>query len=625
MKALTPQDPKWLGRNRTLAVIGRGGMGRVLLGRTPTGRLVAIKQIHKHLAEDPEFRGRFAREVQASRQLTGAYTAAVVDSDAESESPWLATEYINGPDLKTVIDECGPMNLGGLRLLATGLASALLEIHRAGLVHRDLKPGNVLLTTEGPRVIDFGIARTQDGDGLTATGSVIGSPAYMAPEQAEGQPLTPAADVFSVGAILTMAATGSSPFPGLSTPQILYSVMHTMPNTDGVPPELRELVDACLSKDPVQRPTAEQLLEAAGRIQPEPAWPEPVRARMEAHRADSDWWVRTAEREFKFHDELELAKSGRRNMLRWAAAAVAALVVVGAGIFGMRELALQSGHPQPLADPSLTVTTMELQQLDVCKLLDLVVPKLGTRVRDPKKQYAGCSTAVMDSGNHKISVELDNFTSADEVESNKKPTGQTVGWTPILGNETPGLTCDLSVITQNGGHNALTVQTEAPTGVDSCQMAERAITAVVQQLTVYAPQLKLPHDSILHADACSLLDPTLAGGLAGDPARRVSSAGDCHYVGSTGTVEVTLTERLRPDKDTSRYQIVQVGQSTIYIDKLWTKAANGNCEVEYQGRPTADENAEIVMVRISDWGANDTACDQAKKLIADVLPRLPKS
>ncbi len=625
MKALTPQDPKWLGRNRTIAMIGRGGMGRVLLGRTPTGRLVAIKQIHQHLAGNPEFRGRFAREVQACRQLTGAYTAAVIDSDTESESPWLATEYINGPDLKTVIDECGPMNLGGLRLLATGLASALLEIHRAGLLHRDLKPGNVLLTAEGPRIIDFGIARAQDSDALTATGTVMGSPAYMSPEQAEGRPLTTAADVYSVGAILAMAATGSSPFPGVSTPQILYSVMHAMPNIEGVPVALRDLVDACLSKDPARRPTADQLLDTASRIQPEPIWPVPVKARIDAHRADSDWWVHTAERESRLEDELEQAKSNRRRMLRWMAAAAATLVALGAGTFGVREMSMQSGHSQPMADPSLAVTTMELQQLDTCKVLDLVTPKLGTRVTAPHKEYGGCRTAVTDSDNHKIDVELDTLTSADEVEETTTPTGQTVGWTPILRNKDGFGICQRYVLTQSGGRNALSVSGYASSGGDGCSMADKAITAVVQQLTVYAPQLKLPGNSILRVDPCSLLDPTLAGGLAGDPARRVQGAGDCYYQGSVGTAEVTLDDTDRLDKGNTRYKTIQIGQSTAYIENLWMKNPNGNCEVKYQARLTTNDNAEIVRVRISDWGSGDTgACEQAKKVMADVLPRLPK-
>ncbi|MFD6215252.1 serine/threonine-protein kinase, partial [Nocardia salmonicida] len=192
MKPLGSQDPQQLGRYRLLAVIGRGGMGQVLLGQGQDGRLVAVKQIHRQFTGNPEFRARFRREVLASQQVTGAYTAGVVDHDAESETPWLASEYIAGPGLQDMIGEFGRLNLNGLKLLATGLAMALLEIHRTGLVHRDLKPSNILLTNDGPRVIDFGIARALEDDvNLTATGAVIGSPAYMSPEQAECRTLTP--------------------------------------------------------------------------------------------------------------------------------------------------------------------------------------------------------------------------------------------------------------------------------------------------------------------------------------------------------------------------------------------------------------------------------------------------
>lgn len=178
MEPLTTDDPDRLGRYQMLAVIGRGGMGQVLLGRAPDGRLIAVKQIHRNLTGSPEFRARFHREVVASQQVTGAYTAGVVDADADAESPWLASEYIAGPSLQEAVARYGAFTPGALKLLLTGLAMALLEIHRTGLVHRDLKPSNVLLTNDGPRVIDFGIARAMEDDvALTATGAVIGSPA----------------------------------------------------------------------------------------------------------------------------------------------------------------------------------------------------------------------------------------------------------------------------------------------------------------------------------------------------------------------------------------------------------------------------------------------------------------
>ncbi|WUC01150.1 serine/threonine protein kinase [Nocardia sp. NBC_00565] len=235
------------GRHRLIAVIGQGAMGRVLLGRSPDGRLVAVKMIHRHLAQNPEFRARFRLEVQASQRVTGAYTAAVMDADPDASEPWLASVFVPGPSLRAAVDQFGPMPLGGLRLLTAGLASALMEIHRAGMVHRDLKPSNVLLAEDGPRVIDFGIARALEGDiQLTSTGSLIGSPAYMSPEQAEGRQLSAASDVFSVGAMLLLAATGQSPFLGASTPQTLYNVVHNRADTSRVPTVLRPVLDACL-------------------------------------------------------------------------------------------------------------------------------------------------------------------------------------------------------------------------------------------------------------------------------------------------------------------------------------------------------------------------------------------
>ncbi|MFI7668775.1 serine/threonine-protein kinase [Nocardia sp. NPDC049526] len=231
--------------------MGQGAMGRVLLGRSPDGRLVAVKMIHRHLAQNPEFRARFRMEVQSSQRVTGAYTAAVMDADPDAVAPWLASVFVAGPSLREAIDQSGPMPPGGLRLLTAGLASALMEIHRAGMVYRDLKPSNVLLTDDGPRVIDFGIARALEGDTqLTNTGSLVGSPAFMSPEQAEGRPLTVASDVFSVGAMLLLAATGESPFLGASTPQTLYNVVHNRADTSRVPPVLRPVVDACLDRNP---------------------------------------------------------------------------------------------------------------------------------------------------------------------------------------------------------------------------------------------------------------------------------------------------------------------------------------------------------------------------------------
>jgi serine/threonine protein kinase len=269
MKPLNPDEPRQVGRYRLVAALGEGGMGRVLLGVSPDGRLVAVKQVHPGFAHDDGFRSRFRREVQISRMVSGAYTAAVMDADPDAPTPWLASVFVAGPSLKEAVEAAGPLPPAAVRVLAVGLASALTDIHRAGLIHRDLKPSNVLLTDDGARVIDFGIARAAEGDSeLTHTGSIIGSPGFMSPEQADGRPLTPASDVFSLGGLLAMAATGRAPFGGGSTPQVLYNVVHSRPDLGSLPPELRRLIEPCLAKDPAQRPTPAQILDFLGPVQP---------------------------------------------------------------------------------------------------------------------------------------------------------------------------------------------------------------------------------------------------------------------------------------------------------------------------------------------------------------------
>ncbi|MEV0409699.1 serine/threonine-protein kinase [Streptomyces sp. NPDC050448] len=290
MKPLAAADPEVAGPYRLLAELGRGGMGRVLLGASPDGRLVVVKQIHAHLATDDDFRIRFRREVAASRKVSGAYTAAVMDADADAETPWLASVFVTGPSLGAAVQEVGPLPEGAVRRLAAGLATALMEIHRVGLVHRDLKPDNVLLAEDGIRVIDFGISRVVEGEGateLTRTGWVVGSPSFMSPEQAESRELTPAGDVFSLGSVLVLAATGCSPFAGNSTFQTLYNVVHAEPQLAAVPAGLRPLIERCLAKRPEGRPTPAQLLELIGPVAPAGRpWPPAVYRMIEARRGD---------------------------------------------------------------------------------------------------------------------------------------------------------------------------------------------------------------------------------------------------------------------------------------------------------------------------------------------------
>ncbi|QUF03737.1 protein kinase [Actinosynnema pretiosum subsp. pretiosum] len=272
MKPLGASDPAAIGSYRVLAELGQGGMGRVLLGAGPDGRLVAVKLVSTALVGDAEFRARFAREVAASRRVSGAYTAAVVEADPDAEVPWLASVFVPGPSLQQAVATAGPLPEESALRLAAGLATALLEIHRVGLAHRDLKPSNVLLTDDGPRVIDFGIAKAVDDPNsqLTHTGSLVGSPGFMSPEQIETGMAGAAGDVFSLGAVLAAACTGRSPFTGSSTLQTLNNVVGVRADLTTLPPRVRHIVERCLERDPAARPTPAQVLELARPIPPSP-------------------------------------------------------------------------------------------------------------------------------------------------------------------------------------------------------------------------------------------------------------------------------------------------------------------------------------------------------------------
>jgi hypothetical protein len=274
---LRPGDPELIGPYRLRGRLGTGGMGRVYLGLSPGGRAAAIKVIRSELAQDPEFRARFRREVAVARQVSGLYTAPVLDADADGPEPWLATAYVPGPSLADAVSQHGPLPAPSVLLLAAGLAEALSAIHSAGVVHRDLKPANVLLADDGPRVIDFGISRAAEGSSLTHTGLVVGSPGFMSPEQAEGREVGPPSDIFSLGAVLAFAATGRGPFGSGSTPALVYRVVHDGPQLDLVPAGIRPLIERCLAKDPAGRPTAAGLLAGAALGVPGQDWlPEPV-------------------------------------------------------------------------------------------------------------------------------------------------------------------------------------------------------------------------------------------------------------------------------------------------------------------------------------------------------------
>ncbi|MGW0835073.1 protein kinase domain-containing protein [Streptomyces prunicolor] len=262
---LQPDDPERVGEYRLLARLGTGGMGTVYLGQAPGGREVAVKVVREHFGRDARYRARFLREVAAARTVTGTFTATLLDAAPEAEVPWLAMEYLPGLSLRRAVEKYGGLPPKALRLLAGALAEALADIHRADLAHRDLKPGNIMLTARGPRVIDFGIARPADASSITLPGALLGTPGFMSPEQASGGIAGPAGDVFALGAVLVFSATGQEPFRGPDRAATLERVRRARPDLTGITDSrLRAQIAKCLRREPEQRPSAARLLHRLG-------------------------------------------------------------------------------------------------------------------------------------------------------------------------------------------------------------------------------------------------------------------------------------------------------------------------------------------------------------------------
>ena len=272
LEPLRRWDPERIGPFTVLGRLGAGAMGQVYLGRSTAGRLVAVKTIKIEFAEEAGFRTRFAHEVAAARRVSGVFTAAVVAADPDADVPWLATAYVPAPSLQQLVRAAGPLPVPAVRWLAAGCAEALESIHNAGLVHRDLKPSNVLVAPDGPRVIDFGVARAAERIQLTVTRGAVGTPAYMAPEQArDTRQASVASDMFSLGATLLFAATGHPPYQGDTVMDVLVRLATEAPDINGLPAELTGLVTGCLDRAPRDRPTSAALLaELAPFIQTTP-------------------------------------------------------------------------------------------------------------------------------------------------------------------------------------------------------------------------------------------------------------------------------------------------------------------------------------------------------------------
>ncbi|MFI6520566.1 WD40 repeat domain-containing serine/threonine protein kinase [Spirillospora sp. NPDC050679] len=270
MDALRADDPRQVGPYRLEGRLGAGGMGEVFLAASPSGRKVAVKLVRAQYAADPEFRRRFAREIEAARRVGGFHTAQVVDADPDAASPWMVTAFVPGPSLRQVVLRQGPLAPRAVRELGAGLAEGLTAIHACGLVHRDLKPGNVIMAPDGPRIIDFGIARATDATALTSTGAVVGTFSFMSPEQVRADATGPASDVFSLGCVLAYAALGRGPFDAPTIPAIVHRIVGAQPDLEGLTadPQLRDLIARCLAKDPARRPGVPDVL--AGLTAPPP-------------------------------------------------------------------------------------------------------------------------------------------------------------------------------------------------------------------------------------------------------------------------------------------------------------------------------------------------------------------
>ncbi|TWF78500.1 serine/threonine protein kinase [Pseudonocardia hierapolitana] len=344
MQPLETGDPEWIGPYRLRARLGAGGMGQVFLGTSRDGTPVAIKVVHPGLAHDGRFRTRFRREIEVSSRVAGPWVAAVVDADPDAELPWLATQYVRGPDLGTVVEEVGPLPAGTVHALAHGLTLALGAVHDGGLVHRDLKPSNVLLDTDHPRLIDFGISRAVDGTRVTSTGVVIGTPAFMSPEQIAGEDVGPASDVFSLGSVLFFAATGRSPFGDVAPVVLMLRITRDEPDLDGLPDALRDPIAVCLAKRPQDRPDPATLGRMLGPLAGSPGgWLPPAVAALAAA---PEQGAPTLLDEPPTEEVAGRRGTNRRTVLVTAAAAVTAAV---AGAWGVSALTAPQPAPAPPA------------------------------------------------------------------------------------------------------------------------------------------------------------------------------------------------------------------------------------------------------------------------------------
>ncbi|MFD3462179.1 protein kinase [Nocardia fluminea] len=628
IEPLSTSGAPMIGRYRVRGLLGAGGMGRVVLATGPDGRFVAIKQIHSHLLDDREFRARFEREVAISARVSGAFTAAVVDFDTSGETPWLASVFIAGVGLDKAVRELGPLPVPALRTLASGMASALHSIHSTGLVHRDLKPANVILAADGPRVIDFGIAQAVGtGAALTEVGAVVGSPAYMSPEQANSEPITSASDVFSLGSLLCMAATGTAPFAASSAPYTLFNIVHSEPQLDQVPAPLRDLIAGCLRKDPRARPTPAQILDYLGvlPVQARP-WPEPVHAEIAAQ--TQKLVALTSDPEatqiIPAHTPTAPPSVGapaekRRTGLRLGIAAATAVVIVGA-LTAVVLRGNESGtSPQetPQAIPTATLPGLDqLRGTDACTwvpqalgetLPTEVAAKASPDVSSWRWQATSSWGCDGNSGGARIAVEigaaLEGFASAQQVVN-----GYAVA--------RRGDDCAFAI---EGGEQAarwgIIVDTFART---ECRLADHVLARLTLSLGELRPDTAA-QKSLSSVDPCALVDNSAFGALGPAVAK---SAHSCEWPGDS-TVRITLSQP-RQRATSANDKMVDIGDGVLVEELDAGLVGLHECRRVYRFRKVGETFREEVEVFVADPNQrDDQLCAIADPLVKQAVGRLP--
>ncbi|WP_336084718.1 serine/threonine-protein kinase [Nocardia sp. SSK8] len=628
IEPLSPTESPVIGRYRIRGVLGAGGMGRVLLATGPDGRFVAIKQIHAHLLDDREFRARFEREVAISARVSGAFTAAVVDFDTASESPWLASVFIPGVPLDKAVRELGPLPVPALRTLASGLASALHSIHSAGLVHRDLKPANVILAADGPRVIDFGIAQAA-GLGsapLTEVGAVVGSPAYMSPEQANSAPVTSASDVFSLGSLLCMAATGDSPFAATSAPYTLFNIVHSEPQLDAVPPPLRELIAGCLRKDPQARPTPAQILDYLGvlPVQAQP-WPAPVHAEIAEQTRNLVALTSDPEATQILPPSLTIPRPSsaavppaspvpkRRTGLRLAIAATAAVVLAGA----LTAVVLRGDDdPPPPAVATAALPALDrLRGIDTCDWLRdalgetlpaAVAAKAATSVDAWRWQPTSSWGCDSSSGGARLAVEIGAATDLFDDEA-----GVVNGY--VITRR--GTDCAFAIAGPDAQPWGITVDTFTR---DDCALAEHTVDRLTSAVTGLTPGPDA-QASLSSVDPCALIDDSAFLSLGTATAK---SAHVCEWPGAT-SVRVTLSQPQQRQSSVEE-KVIDIGDGVLVEDEIIGSVGFNECRRVYRFRKIGTTYREVVEVFVADpKRTSGDLCQVADPLMRQAVSRLP--